>query len=91
MDNIELYINGSLCDTGKSFGIRLRRQMISPAELNAKDAQASYTVTLPLTQTNDRIFSYTSIEEITDTCLYLNISKEGAKRLATLLIEMSNE
>lgn len=32
-----------------------------------------------------------NIEEITDTCLYLNISKEGAKRLAALLLEMSNE
>lgn len=32
-----------------------------------------------------------NVEEITDTCLYLNISKEGAKRLADLLLEMSNE
>lgn len=72
MDNIELYINGSLCDTGKSFGVRLRRQMISPAELNTKDAQASYTVTLPLTKTNDRIFSYASIEETKGKFIRLN-------------------
>lgn len=63
MDNIELYINGNLCDTGKNFGVRLKRQLISPAELNTKDAQASYSVTLPLSHTNDRIFSYASIEE----------------------------
>lgn len=64
MDSIELYINGDLCDTGKSFGVRLRRQMISPAELNTKDAQASYSVTLPITRTNDRIFNYASVEEV---------------------------
>lgn len=64
MDNIELYINGNLCDTGKNFGVRLRRQMISPAELNTKDAQASYSVTLPITHTNDRVFNYASVEEV---------------------------
>lgn len=63
MDNIELYINGSLCDTGNNFGVRLRRQLINPAELNTKDSQMSYTVTLPLTPANDRVFNYTSVEE----------------------------
>lgn len=63
MDNIELYINGELCDTGKNFGVRLKRQLINPAELNTKDAQASYSVTLPITPTNDRLFSFSSIEE----------------------------
>lgn len=63
MDNIELYINGNLCDTGKNFGVRLRRQIINPAELNTKDSQMSYSITLPPTPTNNKIFDYASIEE----------------------------
>lgn len=63
MDNIELRINGQLTDTGRNFGVRLNRTLLNPAELNTKDAQYSYSVTLPLTNTNDAIFSYASVEE----------------------------
>lgn len=63
MDNIELYINGKLCNVGKNFGVRLGRVLIKPAELNTKDAQFSYSITLPITNTNDAIFNYASVEE----------------------------
>lgn len=62
MDNIELYINGALCDTGKNLGVRLRLQLITPAELNTKNSQASYSITLPPTKTNEKIFHYASVE-----------------------------
>lgn len=66
MNNIELYIDGKLCDTGKSFGVRLNRQLLNPSELNAKDAQYSYSVTLPPTAANNAAFSYSIIEETKD-------------------------
>lgn len=64
--NIELYIDNILCDTGKpeDMGIVLKRQFINPAELNLKDAQKSYTITLPASDTNNRIFGYTTTEEV---------------------------
>lgn len=66
MNNVELYIDGKLCDTGKSFGVRLNRQLLNPSELNAKDAQYSYSVTLPPTAANNAAFSYSIIEETKD-------------------------
>jgi hypothetical protein len=59
----ELYINNELCDTGKDFSIRINRQFINPAELVLKDAQYSYSITLPFTDNNRGIFKYASIEE----------------------------
>lgn len=59
----ELYINGELCDTSGSLNVRLNRQLINPAELNTKDAQYSYSITLPATGKNNRIFDYAHIEE----------------------------
>lgn len=66
MNIIELYIDGKLCDTGKDFGVRLNRQLLNPAELNAKDAQYSYSITLPPTAANNAIFGYSNIEETKD-------------------------
>lgn len=66
MNIIELYIDGKLCDTGKDFGVRLNRQLLNPAELNAKDAQYSYSITLPPTPANNAIFGYSNIEETKD-------------------------
>lgn len=66
MNNVELYIDGKLCDTDKSFGVRLNRQLLNPSELNAKDAQYSYSVTLPPTAANNAAFSYSIIEETKD-------------------------
>ncbi|SHJ65939.1 hypothetical protein SAMN05444350_1448 [Bacteroides stercorirosoris] len=66
MINIELYINGALCDTGAAFGVRLNRQLLNPGELNTKDAQYSYSITLPPTANNHAIFNYANIEETKD-------------------------
>lgn len=66
MTNVELYINGFLCDTGDDFGVRLNRQLLNPSELNAKDAQYSYSVTLPPTPNNHAAFNYANIEETRD-------------------------
>lgn len=66
MTNIELYINDQLCDIQKpeNLGVRLNRVLINPAELNTKDAQYSYSITIPSSPANDAIFGYTSIEEV---------------------------
>lgn len=66
MTNYELYINGELTDIGPGFNVRLNRQLINPAELNTKDAQYSYSVMLPPTDRNQRIFNYANIEETRD-------------------------
>lgn len=63
MTNIELYINTRLCDIGRDFGVRLNRQLLNPGELNTKDAQHSYSITLPPTANNHTIFNYANIEE----------------------------
>lgn len=59
----ELYINNRLCDIDRDFDIRLNRRLLKPGELNAKDAQYSYSITLPTTDNNRAIFSYADIEE----------------------------
>lgn len=63
MGEFELYIDGRLCDLTDNFSVRLNRQLINPGELNAKDAQYSYSVTLPATSTNNEIFGFANIEE----------------------------
>ncbi len=60
---IELYINNRLCDVGDDIGVRLDRQLLKPGELNTKDAQCSYKITLPPTQNNHSIFGYANVEE----------------------------
>lgn len=64
--NIELYIDRQLCDTGnpRDLGIVLKRVFIKPSELNTKDAQKSYDITLPATTRNNAIFAHTNIEEV---------------------------
>lgn len=63
MTIIELYINNRFCDVGRDFGVRLNRQLLNPGELNTKDAQYSYSITLPPTSNNHAIFNYANIEE----------------------------
>lgn len=63
---IELYINNRLCDTGRDFSVRLNRQLLNPRELNAKDAQYSFSITLPPTSNNHTVFNYANIEETKD-------------------------
>lgn len=66
MDNYELKINGKLADVGKDFGIRLNRQILKPSELNTKDAQMSFNISLPPVPVNHEIFKYANIEETRD-------------------------
>lgn len=63
MTNQELYINGQLVDMPKDLGVRINRALINPAELNAKDAQFSYSITLPPTGRNSGIFYGADVEE----------------------------
>ena len=66
MTNIELYINKKLCDiqSPDRLGVRLNRVLINPSELNTKDAQYSYSITIPSTPANDAIFGYANVEEV---------------------------
>lgn len=92
--NIELYIAKKLCDLEKSdLSIRLKRQLIKPSELNIKDAQKSYTISLPSTPVNDAIFRYSNVEEserkftlYPDAELYVNgiLIMEGKFRLTEI-------
>lgn len=66
MTILELYIDGRLCDVGRDFGVRLNRQLLNPGELSTKDAQYSYSVTLPPTSNNHAIFGYANVEETSD-------------------------
>lgn len=63
MAEFELYIDGRMCDLTDNFSVRLNRQLINPGELSAKDAQYSYSVTLPITSANNEIFGFANIEE----------------------------
>lgn len=66
MTQIELFINGKPCDiqNPSKLGVRLNRVLINPSELNTKDAQYSYSITLPSTRQNDAIFGYANVEEV---------------------------
>lgn len=66
MTIVELYINNRLCDTAADFRVRLNRQLLKPGEMNTKDAQYSYSITLPPTANNHEVFNYSNIEETRD-------------------------
>lgn len=68
MTNIELYIDTHLCDipNPESLGIRLNKVLINPSELNTKDAQYSYTITIPSTPINNEVLRYANVEEVND-------------------------
>lgn len=66
MTNQELYIDGIRINLGVNFGVRLNRQLLNPAELNTKDAQFSFSITVPTGGVNDKAFNYSSIEETSD-------------------------
>lgn len=66
MTNQELIINGQRINLGVNFGVRLNRQLLSPAELNTKDAQFSYSISVPTGGANDIAFNYSAIEETRD-------------------------
>ncbi|NDV83957.1 hypothetical protein [Bacteroides sp. 51] len=66
MVNIELYINGKLCDITNPYelGVRLNKEIFIPSEITSKDVQYSYTITLPFSKNNDEIFNYANNEEV---------------------------
>lgn len=66
MTNIELYINKQLCNiqSPEKLGVRLNRVLITPSELSTKDAQYSYSITIPSSPINDAIFGYANVEEV---------------------------
>lgn len=66
MVNVELYINGKLCDITNPYdlGIRLQKEILIPSEITTKNVQYSYTVTLPFSKKNDEIFGYANNEEV---------------------------
>lgn len=66
MNRTELYINGAAVDLPPDFNIRINRALLNPAELNAKDAQHSYTIALPMTRTNAAAFQRADVEETRD-------------------------
>ncbi|WP_303754428.1 hypothetical protein, partial [uncultured Alistipes sp.] len=61
---VELRISGVLCDIAEGFGVRLNRQLLNPAELAGKDAQYSYSVTLPATAANSAALRHANVEEV---------------------------
>lgn len=64
MNSRELYINGKLCDLPVNYSPRLNRQLINPSELAVKDAQYSYSITLPPTSRNNEALGYVGVEEV---------------------------
>lgn len=63
---IELFINNALCDISDNFAVRINRKFIDPATIELKDAQFSYSISLPITSTNADIFNRADIEEKTN-------------------------
>lgn len=93
--NIELYINNRLCDieSPEKLGITLKRVFINSSELNVKDAQKSYNISLPATRVNNEIFNYANVEETQgkfkiygDARLYVNgvLILDGKFRLSEI-------
>lgn len=60
---IELRINNQLCDLPDNFSVTLKRVFYDPTQLITKDAQSSYSISLPATDTNKRIFDFKNIQE----------------------------
>lgn len=92
MNNAELYINGALCDISGDLNIRLNRQLISPGELNSKDAQYSYSITLPSTAANNAILNYANVEETGNKFnrIYTAEIVVGGVRLSGYYFRLSN-
>ena len=62
----ELYINGKLVVLPRDFSIRLNKQLLNPAELNNKNAQFSYAISLPPVASVHEALNYANIEETRD-------------------------
>ncbi len=66
MINVELYINGKLCDITNPYdlGVRFQREILIPSEITSKDVQYSFTIKIPFSATNNEIFNYGNQEEV---------------------------
>lgn len=62
----ELYINKKLVVLPNNFSVRLNRQILNPAELNVKDAQFSYAISLPPVDAVHQALGFANIEETRD-------------------------
>ena len=62
--NTEIYINKQLCDLPENLSLQLIRAFYNPAEMITKDAQKSYSVNFPITETNVRIFGFRNVQEV---------------------------
>ena len=66
MVNVELYINNQLCDIVSPYelGVRFQREILIPSEITTKDVQYSFTIKLPTSATNNKIFNFANVEEV---------------------------
>lgn len=62
----ELYINSVRVALPPAFSVRLNRQLLNPSELNTKDAQFSYSISLPPDASVHAALGYANIEETRD-------------------------
>lgn len=61
---LNVYINGMLCDIdNKSKDVLFKRQFLNPTSLNTEDRQRTYSIFLPKSPKNNRIFGYKNVEE----------------------------
>ena len=66
MVNTELYINNQLYDIVSPYelGVRFQREILIPSEITTKDVQYSFTIKLPTSATNNKIFNFANVEEV---------------------------
>ena len=66
MINCELYVNNQLCDIVSPYelGVRFQREILIPSEITTKDVQYSFTIKLPTSATNNKIFNFANVEEV---------------------------
>lgn len=75
--NVELYINNQLCDIEKpsNLGVRLNKELLNPTEFTSKDTTYSYTIKLPFSKNNNKIFNYADNEEVKNKFNYNYIAQ----------------
>ena len=62
--NLELYIENELCDFDKSTYVALQKEFEDEQELIVKEIEYSYTISIPTSPTNKRIFGYISTFDV---------------------------
>lgn len=64
MTDIQLYVDGSLCDVGTSSLISLNKEFDGEREHIVKEAEWSYTIDLPTSDRNREVFGYTDCADV---------------------------